>query len=105
MNVHYHGHGIQIYIFPAGVHHVTQHARSLWPDTPLWGQCLASEDQHVIALPRLSREVPVGLHPKHSGVLGPSPATLRVVVQRAGTSTTSYWMALARQAHDAELDV
>ena len=31
------------------------------------GSCPASEDQHVAALPRLSREVPAGLHPKHSG--------------------------------------
>ena len=88
-NVHYRGHGIQIYIFPAGVHHVTQHARSLWPDTPFWGQCPASEDQHVVVLPRLSREVPAGLHPKHSWVLGPFPAALLVVVCRVDTSTAS----------------
>src|SRR5215216_5572278 len=37
------------------------------------GQCPASEDQHVAALPRLSREVPAGLHPKHSGVMGHRP--------------------------------
>ena len=55
------------------MHHVTQHARSLWPDTPFWGQCPASEDQHVAALPRLSREVPAGLHPKHSGVWAHRP--------------------------------
>ena len=73
MNVHYRGHGIRIKIFPAGVHHVTQHARSLWPDTPFWGQCPPSEDQHVTALPRLSREVPAGLHPKHSGVWAHRP--------------------------------
>ena len=32
------------------------------------GQCSASENQHIVALPRLSREVPADLHPKHSGV-------------------------------------
>ena len=71
------------------MHHVTQHARSLWPDTPFWGQCPASEDQHVAALPRLSREVPAGLHPKHSGVLGPSLTVLRVVASRVDTSIAS----------------
>ena len=73
MNVHYRGHGIRIYIIPAGVHHVTQHARSLWPDTPFLGQCPPSEDQHVAARPRLSREVPAGLPPKHSGVWAHCP--------------------------------
>ena len=57
--------------------------------TPFWGQCPASEDQHVAPLPRLSREVPASLHPKHSGVLGPSPAALRVVASRVDTSTAS----------------
>ena len=31
---------------------------------------------------QLSREVPAGLHPKHSGVLGPSPFALQVIVSR-----------------------
>ena len=53
------------------------------------GQCPSSKDQHVVALPRLSREVPAGLHPKHSGVLGPSPAALQVVASRVNTSTAS----------------
>ena len=37
------------------------------------GQCSASEDQHVVALPRLGRVVPAGLHPKHSGVWAHRP--------------------------------
>ena len=55
------------------MHHIFQHARSLWPDTPFWGQCPASKDQHVAALSRLSREVPTGLPPKHSGVWAHRP--------------------------------
>ena len=37
------------------------------------GQCPGSEDQHVVALPRLSREVLAGLHPKHSEVWAHRP--------------------------------
>ena len=45
-------------------------------------QCPASEDQHVTALPRLSTEIPAGLHPKHSGVWAHRPLHSRSL--RAG---------------------
>ena len=55
------------------MHHISQHTRSPLAGHTLLGQCPASEDQHVAALPRLSREVPTGLPPKHSGVCAHRP--------------------------------
>ena len=48
------------------------------------GQCPTSEDQHVATLPRLSREFPAGLHPKHHGVWAHRPQHSRSL--RAGRS-------------------
>ena len=68
------------------------------------GQCPASEDQHIAGLPRLSREVPTGLHPKHSGVW--AHRSLHTGSLRAGrTRLHHYRMVPAQPCRNAERDV
>ena len=70
----------------------------------LLGQCPASEDQHIVALPRLSREVPAGLHPKHSGVWAHDRCTPDHCTQ-GRSRPHHYRMVPAQPCHTAELDV
>ena len=68
------------------------------------GQCPASKNQHVVALPRLSREVSAGLHPKHSEVW--AHRLLHSGSLRAGrTRLHHYRMVPAQPCRNAELDV
>ena len=75
---------IRIDNFPAGVHQLTQHARLTLAGHTFPGHArprLIDTPQPYL---ELSREVPAGLPPKCSGVLGPSPFALLRVAYAVG---------------------
>ena len=97
MNVHYHGHDIRIYIFPAGVHHVTQYTRSLWPDTLFWVNAQPQKINTSQSYLGSAERSPAVYLLSTSGS-GPIARSTPGRCAQGDSSTTSAWMALSGPA-------